>query len=183
MAYPLLAPTARLERLDPLTKQYYLKRSNSLDGLTYLQVCRPPNCEYDTSGDYAAIRWLNAHIQGDPVIVEASGAEYSSYGRVSAFTGLPTVMGWAGHEYQWRVNWLKSGDITTDLEHRLSDIDTIYKNPSSNVVLSTMARYHAQYIYVGSLEFKKYPGVDLHRFSAFMETTYSADGVTIYKVP
>src|SRR2546430_729889 len=52
---------------------YYMHRTNSLDGLNYLQTCKFPNCDYDTSGDYAAIRWLNSHVSGDPVIVEAGG--------------------------------------------------------------------------------------------------------------
>src|SRR5256884_1452744 len=73
---------------------YYMHRTNSLDGLNYLQTCKFPNCDYDTSGDYAAIRWLNSHVSGDPVIVEAVGDDYTSYGRMSAFTGLPSPMGW-----------------------------------------------------------------------------------------
>ena len=157
---------------------HFMNRTNSLDGLTYMQ-------SYDPS-DYAAILWLNAHIQGDPVIVEAygpQGGDYSDYGRISAFTGLPTLMGWTGHEYQWRVNWLNNDYNAADFYRRGSDINTIYTDPHPNVVLSLMARYNAQYIYVGPLEEETYPRADLHRFSSFMQTAYSANGVTIYEVP
>src|SRR6266487_397371 len=157
---------------------HYSQRTNSLDGLNYLQ-------SYDPS-DYAAIQWLNSHIQGDPVIVEAfdpQGGDYSDYARISAFTGLPTLMGWAGHEYQWRVNWLNDAYNANDFYHRGADISAIYTNPNPDTVLSLMNRYNAHYLYVGSLEKTTYPQANLNRFSGFMQRVYSANGVTIYQVP
>src|SRR6266567_1122059 len=172
--YPLAGTYARTG--------HYAHHTNSLDGLAYLQTCHPLYCDYDSSGDYAAIRWLNNHVSGDPVIVEAVGPDYSSYGRISAFTGLPTPMGWVGHEYQWRVNWLNNSYNSIDFSRRAGDIDTIYTDSHPDVVLALMARYHAQYLYVGPLEREKYPTANLQRFSAFMQIVYSAGGVTIYMV-
>jgi uncharacterized membrane protein len=181
MIYPLLAPTSRLVYLNPATQEFYLKRSNSLDGMTYLQSCRPPSCDYTSAGDYFAIRWLNEHVQGDPGIIESIGQDYSSWGRVSTFTGLPDPMGWIGHEYQWRVNWMNRGNNSIDFQRRASDVDTIYTSNDPTIILSLMARYHAQYLYVGPLEAIKYPRADLQRFKSFMHVVYNADGVTIYK--
>ena len=178
MVYPLLAPTARLASLNP----FYPQQNMSLDGLTYLQNCPPQDCGYDTSGDYYAIRWLNTQVQGDPGIIESVGKDYSSWGRVSAFTGLPTPMGWIGHEYQWRVNWMSRGNNLAEFERRASDVDIIYTSNDPKTVLSLMARYHAEYLYVGVLELTNYPHANLQRFGAFMQVAYSADGVTIYKV-
>ncbi|HYK84309.1 MAG TPA: DUF2298 domain-containing protein [Ktedonobacteraceae bacterium] len=161
---------------------YYTHRSNSLDGFAYMQNCNIPNCDYDTSGDYYAIKWLNSNVSGNPVIVEAVGDDYSSYARISAFTGLPTPMGWVGHEYQWRVNWLNNGLNAVDFNSRKTDVDTIYTDPHPDVVLNLLARYHVQYVYVGLLEQMKYPSADLHRFASFMNVVYSAHGVTIYEV-
>lgn len=172
--YPLAGTYARTN--------HYAQRTNSLDGINYLQNCTIPDCDYDTSGDYAAIRWLNSNVSGNPVIVEAVGDDYSSYGRISAFTGLPTIMGWVGHEYQWRVNWLNKGLNAVDFNNRGADVVSIYTDPHPAVVLSLLARYQAQYLYVGQLERLKYPKADLHRFAAFMQVVYSAQGVTIYKV-
>ena len=115
--YPLVGTYARTD--------HYMQRTNSLDGIAYLQTCKVPDCDYDTSGDYYAIRWLNSHVSGDPVIVEAVGDDYTSYARISAFTGLPAPMGWVGHEYQWRVNWLNNGLNAADFDNRKSDVDTI----------------------------------------------------------
>ncbi len=170
MVYPIVGSYQRTN--------HYTQRTNSLDGLNYLQ-------SYDPS-DYAAIRWLNSHVQGGPVIVEAfnpQGGDYSDYGRISAFTGLPTLMGWAGHEYQWRVNWLNDAYNANDFYRRGADISGIYTNPNPNTVLSLMNRYNAHYLYVGSLEKTTYPQANLNRFSGFMQTVYSANGVTIYRVP
>ncbi len=155
---------------------FYLQRTNSLDGLSYLQS------DPQEPGDYAAIRWLNANVQGDPVIVEAVGPDYSNYARISAFTGLPTIMGWVGHEYQWRVNWLNTPNNALDFNRRSGDVEAIYTNPNAGTVLSIMARYHAQYLYVGPLEYQKYPTTNLARFKTFMQVVYNANGVTIYKV-
>src|SRR5579884_489547 len=153
-------------------------RTNSLDGMDYLQSYQP--------GDYAAIRWINSHITGDPVIVEAyaaDGGDYSDYGRVSAFTGLPTLMGWLGHEYQWRVNWLNRGNNADDFYSRGAAIKLIYTSNDPRTVLGLMNHYNAQYLYVGYLEQITYPGINLQRFKSFMQVVYSKDGVTIYKVP
>ena len=176
LVYPLLAPEARLAQINPVTLHPYLQRSNSLNGLSYLKS-DPAN-----PGDYDAITWLNTHVQGNPVIVEAIGGDYSNYGRVSVFTGLPTIMGWVGHEYQWRVNWLNNPVNAIEFNRRSSDVDTIYMNSDPNVVLATMSRYQAHYLYVGPLEHQKYPLNNLYRFSTFMQVVYNAGGVTIYKV-
>ncbi|HET9980029.1 MAG TPA: DUF2298 domain-containing protein, partial [Ktedonobacterales bacterium] len=66
----------------------------SLDGMAYMRGWYP--------GDYAAITWLNQHVGGDPVIVEASNGPYAWYSRVSIYTGLPDVLGWSSHESQQR---------------------------------------------------------------------------------
>ncbi|HCI81437.1 MAG TPA: hypothetical protein DHW02_17310, partial [Ktedonobacter sp.] len=129
-----------------------------------------------------AIRWLNSNVQGNPVIVESIGDDYSNYGRISVFTGMPTLMGWVGHEYQWRVNWLNDPMNAIEFNRRSADVDTIYTNKNSDVVLSTMKYYNAQYLYVGALEHQKYPMANLTRFSAYMQVVYNAEGVTIYKV-
>jgi len=174
--YPLTAPSQRLARSDPKTGHPYLQRSNSLDGLTYLQT------DPGLPGDYQAIRWLNANVQGDPVIIESIGDDYLNGGRISVFTGLPTLMGWVGHEYQWRANWISNPVNYAEFQRRGADVDTIYTNPSADTVLSVMNHYHAQYLYVGPLEYLKYHVVNLHRFSAYMQVVYNVDGVTIYKI-
>lgn len=166
----------------PLTATYqrynnFGQRDTSLDGLNYMSSYAP--------GDYQAIRWIDSHINGDPVIVEAFGPDYSDYGRISAFTGLPTIMGWAGHELQWRINWFgpNGSPREVDFANRANDVKQIYTNPSSQQVLALLAKYHAQYLYVGPLEQQTYLGANLQRFGTFMKVVYRNNaGVTIYEV-
>jgi uncharacterized membrane protein len=165
--YPLKATSQRYGN--------FTQRDTSLDGLNYLSSYAP--------GDYAAIRWLNQHISGDPAIVEAFGSDYTDYGRVSAFTGLPTIMGWEGHEWQWRVNWVNRGFNSADFFRRIGDINQIYTSNLPQTVLGLMAHYGARYLYVGALEQATYVGVNLQRFRSFLNVVYQFDGVTIYHVP
>ncbi|HEX7736225.1 MAG TPA: DUF2298 domain-containing protein [Ktedonobacteraceae bacterium] len=166
--YPL---TAVHQRYQGFTQD------SSLDGLNYMHDNDP--------ADYEAIRWLNATIAGDPVIVEAPGGEYSLYGRISVFTGLPSPINWQGHEWQWRVNWVSRGLNSADFFRRVADVNQIYTDKSPQDVLNLMARYNARYLYVGPLEQQTYvsSGVSLQRFQAFMKIVYQQDGVTIYQVP
>lgn len=166
--YPLTAVTQRYQGFTSDT---------SLDGMNYMRNSDP--------SDYAAIRWLNANVSGDPVIVEAPGGEYSLYGRVSIFTGLPSPINWQGHEWQWRVNWVTKGLNSADFSRRVNDVNQIYTDKSPQDVLNLMALYKAQYLYVGSLEQQTYlsSGANLQRFSTFMRIVYQHDGVTIYQVP
>jgi uncharacterized membrane protein len=165
LVYPLFATDAR-------TGQYH--QAVGLDGVQYLDALSP--------GDVAAIHWINTHIDGDPVMVEATGDEYSDYARVSTFTGLPTVLGWSLHEYQWRVNWLNNPTNAADYTRRSADLDTIYTSSDAGLVKQLLHRYNASYLYVGALERQKYPKADLGRFAAYLPVVYQAEGVTIYRV-
>ena len=52
-------------------------------------------------------------------MLEAVGDDYSAFGhaRISTFTGLPTVMGWLGHELQWGH----------DPGRRRQDVEALYR--------------------------------------------------------
>ncbi len=182
MVYPIFAPSERYMYTSRPSSYLPTKDAMNLDGLAYMRTCNVPVCDYATSGDYAAIIWMNEHIQGQPVIVEAVGDDYSSFARVSTFTGLPTIMGWIGHEYQWRVMWLKDPVHNIGYQQRASDVKQIYVNPDVNVVFTLMQKYHAQYLYFGPLERAKYTQANTQRFDIFMQIVYRSNGVTIYKV-
>ncbi len=183
MIYPLMAPYARYASTDASHIQPAMVTHFSLDGAAYLATCQQPDCDFVTAGDYKAIQWLNEHVQGDPVIVEGTGNDYSYDARISTFTGLPTLLGWTGHEVQWRVNWLKQmSERQADFDSREASIETIYTNPNPSVVLATMAHYNVHYLYVGAFERNKYPKVNLMRFKNFMHLIYKFDGVSIFQV-
>jgi YYY domain-containing protein len=176
--YPVLATSARTANLT-------LPRS--LDGIAYMTDASPTTFADCTQvgggsnrGDDAAIRWLNAHIEGSPVIVEAPGAEYSHCSRISAFTGLPTVMGWSGHEVQWRVNWLAQPGHEATINERLDAVNQIYTNPDQRTVMGLLRRFHVRLLYVGAAERQTYSNADLDRYVSYLTVVYQHAGVTIY---
>ena len=140
----------------------------TLDGTAFLARYQP--------GDYGAIQWLNANVSGSPVVLEATGGEYSDYARVATFTGLPGVLGWGGHELQWRGNYTEPGK-------REPDIDTIYKTADKNAALALLKKYGVRYVVAGRMEREKgYDAASLGKFRGFMDVVYDQDGTVIYRV-
>ncbi|MCA9932181.1 MAG: hypothetical protein KC419_27040, partial [Anaerolineales bacterium] len=153
-------PVAAENRLPP-----------TLNGLAQLQ--------YFNQDEYDAIMWLKNNAEGNPVVLEATGGAYSSYGRVSANTGLPTLLGWANHQYQWR------GSDTPEPGMREPVIRDIYSRPFWENTGDLLNQYHVEYIYVGGLEANTYgdggtlPGKE--KFDQQLEVAYQNNSVTIYR--
>jgi len=75
------------------------KQRVGLDGEAFIAQLSP--------GDAAAIAWVRAHAHSGDTLVEAPGCSYGvidgvPMNRVSAFTGVPAIVGWDFHERQWR---------------------------------------------------------------------------------
>lgn len=138
----------------------------TLDGLAFVSVYNSP--EYD------AIRWLQTEIDGTPVILEAVGGAYSDYGRVAARTGLPTLLGWANHERQWR------GADHPEPGARDPIVRQIYEQPDWFGVSDLLDQYNIDYVYVGSLERSEYGEQGLQKFAENMEVAFQNEMVTIY---
>jgi YYY domain-containing protein len=159
MIYPLLAIPNRADGF---------KGQATLDGMVFLQNVRPD--------DYDAIRWLQANVSGMAYIVESSGGSYTDVSFVSAFTGLPTILGWDFHQFQWRGNTIESGK-------RQPDIAQIYQSSTPSQVLALLDKYDVEYVYLGAVEKRNY-GVSPQaedRFGRFLETVYQGGGVSIYR--
>ena len=122
---------------------------NVLDPSGYQGLYALGYLETDFSEDVSAIKWLKENIKGVPVVLEANGDSYSGYERVSASTGLPTILGWYVHEWLWRND-------TDDLNQKRADVETIYTSQDENLIRSLLGEYHVSYIFVGSKEREKY---------------------------
>jgi len=109
------------------------------------------------------------------VILEAVGGSYSQYARISTHTGLPTVLGWPGHEVQWRGG-------TREMGSREADIATLYTTPDWQTARDILTRYHVRYVYLGPLERQTYPVSDF-KFRTYLQVVFQQGGVTVYEVP
>lgn len=123
--------------------------------------------------DAAAIAYLRTLPEG--VVAEAIGGSYSYYARVSAFTGYPTVLGWPGHEAQWRGNYLLHGTRETDIE-------TLYTTANWVEAQAIIEKYDIRYIFIGNLERVSMP-VNEEKFFLYLQPIFQQGGTAIYEAP
>ena len=161
----------------------------TLDGLAYLEAAHPGdaatlgflrqiqgNVSVDLGflqqphpDDAATLGYLS-HLNGNEVIVEAVKGDYEYYSRISAFTGIPTIIGWPFHEFMWR------GEGARVME-RVADVKAIYEEPVRRNHL--LQKYGATLLYVGDAERELYPAMDLS--GGGLTQVYDAQEVTIYR--
>jgi YYY domain-containing protein len=115
---------------------------SGLDGIAYLEAL--------SADELAAIGWLQANSRPTDVLLEAGGCSYQVNGgmplnRASAFSGVPTVIGWSGHERQWR-----SGQpaLLDEIPLRERQIAEIFADPSG----ASAADHGITLLYIGTFE-------------------------------
>ncbi|MBM4424020.1 MAG: hypothetical protein FJ030_11615 [Chloroflexi bacterium] len=167
LIYPTLATTTITENWQGTTRDADGDRVATLDGMAYMAFSR--------AADYRAIQFLNATVKGRPVIAEAVGGSYTEFARVSAHTGLPTVLGWPFHELQWR-------GTAESFAGREEDVRILYTARDWEAALPILQKYNIRYVYVGPAERSQYGDDGLTKFDRNMNAIYQSDGVTIYEM-
>ncbi len=141
----------------------------TLDGSAYLRQSHPE--------DAAIIDWLNQNVQGAPVIAEAPADPYGAYtynGRISAFTGLPTLLGWGGHEQQWRGNYVEPA-------RREPDIKTLFDSTNAQAAQGVIQQYKVRYVIVGQTERQKYSPEGLEKFNQICTVVFQKGQSMVYQ--
>ncbi|HEU4758566.1 MAG TPA: hypothetical protein VFT91_01160, partial [Dehalococcoidia bacterium] len=155
----------------PVISTYSVTNSFSndryLDGLRFIRNDHP--------GDYQGVLWLGGNVHGTPVVLEAVGDSHSGFARVSAFTGLPTLLGWPLHEFWFRGSYVPQGT-------RRDDVQRAYQATDPSTLTAILRRYGVEYVYVGPLEREAYGPIDLGAFAEALDTVYRNDEVTIFRV-
>jgi len=126
----------------------------------------------NTPDEAAGIEWLRSAPYG--VVAEAVGGGYTAYGRISEYTGLPTVINWPDHESQW-------GRTSADMGTRQDDIKTLYSTSDWQAALAIINQYNIQYIYIGDLERSTY-SVQEDKFRTHLTQAFQQGNVIIYEV-
>jgi len=166
---PLLAGLS-LAAVYPVAGTYARKGGFShpphLGGLAWLSQSAP--------GDPPAIEWLRDHAPRGAVVLESVGDDYSAFGhaRISTFTGLPTVMGWAGHELQWAHD---PGD-------RRAEVDRIYGTPDAAVARPLLERYDVRYVVVGPIERADHGDAGLVKWDTLGRRVFDREGTTVWQL-
>jgi len=159
LTYPLLSLWTKTNGLKP-------PAGYTLDGTAYLERNNPE--------EMAGIRWIEEAPDG--VVVEAVGPQYSEYARVATNSGQPNVLGWPGHESQWRGG---SKEIGT----RQEDIMAIYSSNDWERNRLLLDFYDIRYIFIGPLERRTYRVNEIN-FDRFLgEPVFKTEQISIYEVP
>lgn len=151
-------------------KTYYnnLKEYQGLNGMSWFNT--------DYPSDYQAILWMRKNIKGQPVILEAVGESYTDYARVSSFTGLPTIIGWPVHEWLWRGSYNEAGK-------RVEEVKRAWETNSLLETSIFLQKYQVRYVFVGILEYQKYPGADFTKWESLGKAVFQSDETVIYQIP
>ncbi len=150
---------------------YYngLKLYQGLDGLSWLWKMYP--------GDRAAVEFFREELNEfeQPVVLEGVGESYTDYSRLSANTGLPTVLGWPVHEWLWRGSYDEPGK-------RVEEVRRIYEASSIEEARNLLTKYNVKYVIVGSLEQQKYPKMNEQNLFALGKIVFEKGSTRIYKL-
>ncbi len=175
LSYPLLATPHKLNlRIQPLPA--------TLDGEAFMDggVIYDQGVPVALSADQRAIEWLRANVRGAPVVAETPTTIYRWGGRVSVYTGLPTVMAWDWHAKQQHWGYVH------EVEARFDDARELFATRDVRRTRALLSRYGVGLVYVGELERSIYPAEALAKFdrmAAFGVREIYRDGATvIYRV-
>ena len=145
---------------------YHTLSDNTLDGLAFVRQSVP--------GEYAAIAWLRDEAPRGR-IVEAVGDDYSEYGRISSSTGLPTVLGWKGHELQWRGS-------AAAFSGREEAVRRIYTSDDPAEVRRLLETYGVMYVYLGHREIRSYGVSNLAHLAQVLKPVFRQGNVIVYEM-
>ncbi len=112
----------------------------------------------DQAGDLEAINWLNTHEKAGDVVLEAGGDEYGHAGRVSSYTGIPTLVAWDNsHEALWRTG---QPLLRQEITQRRNTVNAVYQgvDPAGGQpltaarLLNVLHQYGVTYVFAGAVE-------------------------------
>ena len=137
----------------------------SLDGMEFLKK--------NITSEYEVIEFL---VESDTNnIIESYGPSYSDFSRISSFTGIPTILGWAPHEAQWR------GDISSIEEKKLL-VDKIYSIDNNYKNLEFLNNFRNFIIIIGPKERESYPNINIEIFDEISDRVFQNDQYILFKL-
>lgn len=143
--------------------------------------------------DAAAAHWLLTAPPG--VVAEAASNDaYSNFGRMAAYSGQPSILGWWWHEYQWRGTLSQMASPLTNLacraaftisglpRSRADDLSCLYESNNWDTASEIISQYNIRYVVIGTLERREYH-IDESMFQQHLSQVFHQGQVVIYEVP
>jgi len=137
-----------------------------LNAMAYLERVDP--------GFSAAVRWGRIELDQEvAVVAEAVSESYGMGNRFSAYTGVPTVLGWPGHQRQWHGRF---GDRA-----RRDAVDAIYGSDRARAIDAIYAR-GVTHVVVSHEERDKYGARVAQRFIGWPQV-FASETVQVFLTP
>jgi uncharacterized membrane protein len=137
--------------------------------------------------DYTTLQCLSNLVGNNQVVVaEATGGSYDDVGpgpvnsgRTAGLIGIPTILGWQGHESQWRGN-----SYGATVGSRADDVRKIFQDLRLDVVQPLLQKYGVDYILYGIVERSpdKYGPAGEQKFLESYEVVCESGNSRIYRV-
>ncbi len=117
---------------------------HGLDGVSHLLGTNPV--------DLNMINFLNKYRNGKDII-ESPGDSFTEFNTISAYTGIPTVVGWRAHEWLWRGGYDEVGK-------RDEEVRKVYEGNDDKETLALLKKYNIGWIVVTGREREKYKSMN-----------------------
>jgi len=150
--------------------EHFTPSPTGLDGSAWISRTAPEQAR--------ALDWIQNNTETRAVFLTAPGKAYRPLSSaVSTYAGRPQLLGWPGHERQWR------GDEYTQMtDKRMRFINLCFKNGSPTQILSHDLWPTIDYIYVGPQEraFSHKKPLPIEKMIDFIQPVFSNNKVVIY---
>jgi uncharacterized membrane protein len=143
----------------------------TLDALSWIALHRPD--------ERAAIEWVRRFTAPGAVVVQRSGASYRpEHNLPSIASGRLTLLGWGGHESQWRGPAF--GDLVAGREEALG---RIYAPATRDELTGALEAWSVDFVYLGPEEKARYGVTPGHEniLAEAMDLVFENAAVRIYR--
>ncbi|HEX9189772.1 MAG TPA: DUF2298 domain-containing protein [Vicinamibacteria bacterium] len=146
-------------------------RGLTLDALDHVRVEAPD--------EWAVIDWARSHTPSQARVLQAPGSSYeASQCRLSVATGRPTLLGWEGHERQWRGR-----EFDAMAAGRAEALEAVYGAADPDGIRRALLAWRIDYVLVGEAERRRY-GIDEERearMAQAMDVAFTSGAVRLYR--
>jgi YYY domain-containing protein len=143
----------------------------TLDALEYVRR--------DAPDEWAVIEWARSQTAPQARVLQAPGSSYdASQSRLSVATGRPTLIGWEGHERQWRGR-----QFDAMAAGRAEALEAVYGAADPEGIRRALLGWRIDYVFVGDAERLRY-GIDEERearIAQAMDLAFSSGAVRLYR--
>ena len=150
----------------------------TLDGLQHVRVTHPD--------EYRGIDWIRSQTPRNAIVLESAVVQcsgnpsgcssFTQAGRISSSTGRPTIIGWEGHERQWRAS-------SVHIKGRKEDVAQIYQTEDIDIARGLLKAYQVEYVVVGHRERGAYGAKGFSKFGNLGNLVFDGgDAMRVYRL-